>query len=92
VTTTAGVSPSTPSPTGPNYAQLAVDKLVDALPTLDDMPAGYTAETPETKDTNETFCNDKQPMSGRAVAESWSYWPTRLSSDITGSVTQAAKA
>lgn len=57
--------PATSSPASipavPTYAQLTSRQLIKALPALDDMPAGYTAEQPETKDTSTTFCNYKQP-------------------------------
>lgn len=51
---------STPAST-PTYRQLTSDKIVNALLTLDDVPAGYTADKPERTDSNVTFCNYKQP-------------------------------
>ncbi|MFC6704626.1 hypothetical protein [Flexivirga alba] len=45
----------------PTYRQLTSDKLVNALLTLDDVPAGYTADKPERTDPNKNFCGYTQP-------------------------------
>lgn len=45
----------------PTYQQLTSDKLVDALLTLEDVPAGYTADKPERTDPNKTFCHYTPP-------------------------------
>jgi hypothetical protein len=59
--TTPDASSSQPPSADRAYAQLTSAQLIKALPALDEMPAGYTAEEPDTSDTNETFCNYMQP-------------------------------
>lgn len=71
VITTQSTKPSAPSkasvegaskvPSAPTYRQLTSDKMVNALLTLDDVPAGYTADKPDRTDSNVTFCHYKQP-------------------------------
>lgn len=58
----AAASPSGSSAAAaPTYPQLTYAQLVKALPSLSDVPVGYTAEKPESKDSDVTACNFQPP-------------------------------